>query len=52
MDWYLWLIVGWWALNALLYVAYIGKVIHFTKGMAVFALFLYSALIAGLVVTR
>lgn len=48
MNWFLWLTVAWWGLNALLYVAMVGKKMEFTAGTAVGALFLYSALIAGM----
>lgn len=52
MDWFLWLTVAWWGLNALLYVAQIGKTFEFTVRSAVFALILYTVLITGMLVTR
>jgi hypothetical protein len=48
MNWFLWLTVAWWAMNALLYVVMIGKKLEFTVGTAVTAIFLYSALISGM----
>lgn len=48
MNWFLWLTVIWWSLNAVLYVAMIGKRIEITVGTAVFALFVYAALIYGM----
>jgi hypothetical protein len=52
MDWFLWLTIAWWGINALLYVALIGKALPFTVGGAVFALFVYTTLIVGMLVTR
>jgi hypothetical protein len=52
MDWFLWLTVAWWALNLVLYIALIGKKLEFTVGSAVLALFIYTALIVGMLVTR
>lgn len=52
MDWFLWLTVAWWGVNALLYVVLIGKKLEFTVGTAALALVLYAALITGMLVTR
>jgi len=52
MDWFLWLTVAWWGLNALLAVAFIGKTHEFTVSGAVLMLVIYAALITGMVVTR
>ena len=53
MDWFLWVIVGLWALSGLMAVALIGKPREpIDPGLAVGLVLIYALLIVGLLVTR
>jgi hypothetical protein len=53
MDWYLWLLVGWWALSALATVSAVGKPRKPTESSTAVVVVAISVVLAvGLVVTR